>query len=309
MKKNVALALSSGGARGLAHLGVIQELQSRGYCITSVAGASIGSLMGAVCAMNKTDLFVDFVNSFGNEDWISLLDLTISSRGFIKAEKVFQKIAEVLPDMPIEKMDMPLAIIASDIISGKEKVITEGSFYQAVRASIAIPAVITSVRNDNQILVDGGVVNPVPINHLHRQPDDIVVAVNLNAYPNEELPETVEEKTEIETMPDNKNLLEKAHEKIKNLAAVRDNLFDALLEKLSQNKGERGYTAIIQRVTDIMVQRLAALSIELNKPDIVIDVPLDSAGVFEFNKAQYLIELGHKLAADAISEYEHYSFE
>lgn len=300
MKKNVALVLSSGGAKGLAHIGVIQELQAQGYSISSISGASIGSLIGGLYAINKLDEFTDYVSSLTIDDVINMIDLTLSSRGFIKAERLFRHIENIIPDTLIEEMNIPLAIIATDISNRKEKVITKGSFYQAVRASIAIPAIVTSVRESDQILVDGGVMNPIPINHLHRQENDIVVAVNLYGYPKEN-DHNYNEKSISNSIKNDTNFLHFAYNRLKSIKSVKNNIF----ENLAHSSGNSyGYISTLGIVTSLMVQRISALSLELGKPEMIVSIPIDAAGTFDFHKAQSLIKLGREISAKTIMDYE-----
>ena len=182
MKKNVALVLGSGGARGLAHIGVINELEEQGFIITSVSGTSIGSLIGGFCAMGKLNELTEWLTTLQKKDVYSLMDPTLSTNGLLKAEKVFRKLNTIIPDVLIEDMNIPYAAVATDVINREEVIFTKGSFYKAARASIAIPTIITPVISENSILVDGGLLNPIPANRVKRTEGDILVVVNLSWF-------------------------------------------------------------------------------------------------------------------------------
>jgi len=179
MKQNVALVLSSGGSRGLAHIGVINELVKQGFQITSVSGSSIGSVIGGVYAMGKIQEYTEWVSAFNKRDVWGFMDFTPATNGLLKGERVFDKMKAFIPDINIEDMPIPFAAVATDIFHEKEVVFTKGSFYEAARASIAIPAIFTPVKYNHTILLDGGIINPIPIEHVVRKNRDILVVVNL----------------------------------------------------------------------------------------------------------------------------------
>ena len=155
IKKPVSLVLSSGGSKGLAHIGVINELEKQGFLITSVSGSSIGSVIGGIYAMGKLPEYTNWVKTLNQKAIWGLMDFTVSTNGLLKGEKVIEKMRTFIPDMPIEKMNIPFAAVATDILNEKEVVFRSGSFYEAIRASVAIPTIITPVKYKDTILVDG----------------------------------------------------------------------------------------------------------------------------------------------------------
>lgn len=286
MKRNVALVLSSGGSRGLAHAGVIQALEAEGFHISSVAGSSIGAVIGGLYAMGQLDAYTEWIKGLNRRDVWGLMDFTLAPHGLIKGEKVFEKMKTFIPDVPIEAMRIPYAAVATDILNEREVVFHRGSFYDAVRASIAIPAVITPVRYDDTFLIDGGVLNPVPIDFVHRNGDDLLVVVNLYGEPTAKVPKKVlPEPSEVEATS-NFSL----------------NGFFSRLSKLasSADRQSMGYYSLLSASSSAMVRRMAQLTIAHHQPDIVIHIPADSAGTFEFFKATELIELGKELTFEAI---------
>ena len=181
MKKNVSLVLSGGGARGIAHIGVIEELEKQGFNIKSISGTSMGSLVGAVYAVGKMQEYKNWIYTLDRLDVLKLIDFTFSSQGLVKGDRVFKKMKEFIPDTNIEELDIHYAATAADIINNKEVVFTKGSIYDAVRASVAIPTVFTPVITENSVLVDGGVMNNVPISHVKRTKNDLLIVVYVNA--------------------------------------------------------------------------------------------------------------------------------
>ncbi|TDO01439.1 patatin-like phospholipase family protein [Sunxiuqinia elliptica] len=281
MKQNVALVLSSGGSRGLAHIGVISELEKHGFQISSVSGSSIGSVIGGLYAMGKLHEYTHWVSSFNKRDVWGFMDFTLASNGLLKGERVFDKMKTFIPDMNIEDMPIPFAAVATDILHEKEVVFTKGSFYEAVRASVAIPAVFTPVKYNNTILVDGGILNPIPIEHVRRKNGDILIVVNLYG----------EKKVDI---PNEKNIDN----------GYLNRLINPLLTLISTgDKSSKGYYSLLSSTTSAMIQKIAELNIEKHKPDLVINIPHDSASTFDFYKAKELIELGESAAKEAITNY------
>lgn len=281
MKQNVALVLSSGGSRGLAHIGAISELEKQGFEITSVSGSSIGSVIGGLYAMGKLHEYTEWVSTFNKMDIWGFMDFTLTTNGLLKGERVFDKMKSFIPDMNIEDMPIPFAAVATDILHEKEVVFTKGSFYEAVRASVAIPAVFTPVKYNNTILVDGGILNPIPIEHVRRKNGDILIVVNLYG----------EKKVDI---PKEKNTYN----------GYLNRLMNALLTLISTgDKSSKGYYSLLSSTTSAMIHKIAKMSIEKHKPDIIINIPYDAANTFDFYRAKELIKLGESAAKEAIINY------
>jgi len=281
MGKSVALVLSSGGSRGLAHIGVINELVKQGFQITSVSGSSIGSVIGGLYAMGKLQEYTEWVRTLNKKDVWGFMDLTLSTHGLLKGERVFDKMKTFIPDMNIEDMPIPFAAVAIDILQEKEVVFTKGSFYEAARASVAIPAVFTPVKYTDTILVDGGVLNPIPIEHVLRKNGDMLIVVNLYGEKTVDIPK--------EKNIDNGYL---------------NRLMNTLLTLISTgDKSSKGYYSLLSSTTSAMIHKIAKMNIEKHKPDIVINIPCDSANTFDFYKAKELIELGESAAKKAIINY------
>ena len=290
MKQKIALVLSSGGARGTAHIGVIQELLRRGYDIGSIAGSSMGAVVGGVYASGKLDEYEEWICALSKFDMFNLVDFTISTNGIIKADKVLNEIKKFIPDQNIENLPVQFTAVATDIINKKEIVFTKGSLFEAIRASIAIPMVITPIRNNDMWLVDGGVLNPVPVNRVARNDGDIMIAVNVNA--------------QIPFKESNKP--EKSTGYIDQLTKGR---LAGFQEKLAQifpshpQKERLGYFDLMTDTIGLMVSQMSRLTLEMNPPDIVINISRQVCGNFDFFKAEELIEIGRTAAREALIEY------
>ena len=181
MKQAISLVLSGGGARGIAHIGVIEELIEQGFEIKSIAGSSMGAIVAGMYALGKLQEYKEWLYKLDKIDAFGLLDFTLSKRGLIKGNKIFKKLKKVIPDENIENMNIPYIAVATDIINRKEIIFDKGSFYEAIRASVSIPTLVTPSKQGNDYLVDGGVLNPLPLNRVKRTENDILVAVFVNA--------------------------------------------------------------------------------------------------------------------------------
>lgn len=288
MKPTVALVLGSGGARGIAHIGVIHELINQGYEISSISGSSMGALVGGVYAAGKLDEFESFLCSLSKMDVFNLVDFTLSTQGIIKADRVLKEMQKFIPDQKIEDLPIKYAAVTTDLKNKKEVVITQGSLYDAIRASISIPMVITPMQKVDTLFVDGGVLNPVPVNRVFRHENDILVAVNLNANIPYKKPTIID--------PDRGSLEKMTRSKLIGFQRNLAKLFPG------NKKENMGYFDLIGVTTSLMLLQIAKLTLELNPPDLLIEISRQSCGIFDFYKASELIELGKKETIKAVNK-------
>ena len=284
-KKSIALVLSSGGSKGLAHIGVIKELEKHGFKISSISGSSIGAVVGGLFAMGKLTEYTNWVKALDKRAVWGLMDFTISTNGLLKGERVLDEMKAFIPDLPIEKMNIPFAAIASDILNEKEVVFTSGSYYEAIRASISIPSILTPVKYKDTILVDGGVLDPVPVEYVKRNDNDILVVVNLFG-------DAEEKAKKIDLYDENTT-----SGKIKGIIKSITNLIS------SGDRRSIGYFSLFDITTSAMVHKIAKHNIARHQPDILINIPKNSASTFDFHKAEELIKIGEDVANKAILEY------
>ena len=283
MNKKVALVLSSGGCRGLAHIGVIEELLNDGYEISSISGSSIGSLIGGVYASGNLKPFTDWVCQLDEVDVYDLIDLTLTGAGFIKGERIFKKFETFIGFKTFEELKIPLAVVATDIVKREEIVFDKGNLILAIRASVAIPTIITPLLYKDMVLVDGGVINPIPVNCVKRNEGDILVVVDVNSKIPYEKPRF-------------DMLLGKSKEttlkrKIFDFAKRKTNLFS---DEKKASKGLPGYYTVMDKSIDIMQDKISQLTVITKQPEIDVEVSRDAASTFEFYRAQELIAAGRE---------------
>jgi len=181
MSRKVALVLASGGARGLAHIGAIEELEKRGFEITSISGASMGALIGGIYAAGGLNAFKEWMKSVDKMKVFTLLDFTVSMDGFVKGQKIITELKKFVPNKNIEDLNVPFTAVSTDIKHRKEVVFNSGNLFDAIRASISIPSLFKPYKIGDMILIDGGVSNPIPLDRVQRTDGDILVCVDLNA--------------------------------------------------------------------------------------------------------------------------------
>lgn len=296
MKKKVTLVLSGGGARGIAHIGVIEELERRNYEIVSVTGTSMGAMVGGYFAAGQIDIFKDFMVSLDRRKVLNLVDFTLSRQGMVKGDRVFKAIEELIPDASIEDFKIPYAAVAVDLLNSREVVFREGSLFEAIRASVSIPTVLTPVKTQQGLLVDGGVLNNIPISHAPRVDDDLLVVCNVNARIPAQHPVISYE----EDQKKKKAYKKKVEEFQTHLRKV---LPGNPLEKREQSPEEKmGYFNLINTTINLMTYHMAQLSLQHFTPDVLIEVSRDSCGTYDFFKADEMIEAGRIAATNSLDK-------
>ncbi len=300
-KPDVALVLSSGGARGLVHIGAIEELERQGYPITSVAGCSMGALVGGMYAAGRLHDFKQWMYDLDRSKMWKLTDLSLSLTHLMKGERVIEAMKDVVPDVEIQNLPIPYAAVATDWETGREVVFRSGSLYDAIRASISMPAVFSPVRRDGMILVDGGIFNPLPLNRVERHEGDILVAVNVSG-PDFEGQVSLRRKKEEE---EERQMEEALKRKRANQNPLRRHLPSlptraSLLERLLPDDLDVNYITLVDRALSIAIKQNAALELELYQPDIVADIDLAEFDSFDYDKAKQIALRGEKAMRKAI---------
>ncbi len=288
MKQKITLVLSGGGARGIAHIGVIEELVKQGYQISSISGTSMGALIGGVYALDRMNELKNWLYTLDKIKVFSLIDFTFNSHGFIKGDKVLKKMKEFIEDKNIEDLDVLYSATATDIINKKEVIFTKGSIYDAIRASIAIPTVITPVKVGDTLLVDGGVLNNIPIKNAIRCKDDLLVVVDVNA----DIPLI--------------KMLSSKNERESKLSIYKKKItgfYDHLQSIHPSTKEEKlNYFNLIDKTISLMMQRATQLLLEQYSIDMMIEIPRESCSTFDFFRAEELVEIGRFAALKSIGK-------
>lgn len=282
-KRDVALALSSGGARGLAHIGAIEVLKEQGYNITSIAGCSMGALIGGVYAAGKLEAFREWMKTIDRKKMLELTDFSLSFNHFAKGTRIIEAIMEFVPDVSIEDLPIPYCAVATDWKTGREVVFDKGSLFQAIRASISLPSFYEPVLRNGMILIDGGVTNPLPLNRVVRRDGDILVGVDVSGHDYET--QWKEQHELAERRKRSTSLTQKIRNRL-----IPDNL-------------EFNHYTMLSRVSSIMIRQNSLLMAQLMKPEILVDIQMSKYESFDFDKSERLIAIGRKKTLQAINEY------
>jgi NTE family protein len=296
-RPSVSLVLGAGGARGLAHIGVIEVLEARGYRIVGIAGSSMGALVGGIHAAGKLRAYRDWVLALDRRDVLRLLDFAFGHPGLIKGERVLAVLRDLVGEHRIEELPIPFTAVATDIRSRREIWLNKGSLFDAIRASIAIPMVFTPQRLMGRELVDGGLLAPVPIAATRQVHADLVVAVDVNARP--EGPRFPPRNGDLSTEP-----TESAGKR----QALRERIekfLDGLLGKDEDQPSQTtGLVDLMARSLDVMQSQISRMQLALDPPDLMIRVPHDSCLFYEFWRAAELIRRGREIANAALDAFE-----
>ncbi|MER2299148.1 patatin-like phospholipase family protein [Pseudomonas promysalinigenes] len=342
MSKRVALVLGSGGARGYAHIGVIEEIERRGYDIACIAGCSMGAVIGGIYAAGKLDEYRNWIESLDYLDVLRLVDVSFRL-GAIRGDKVFGQIRKIVGDINIEQLRIPYTAVAADLTNQQEIWFQEGCLHQAMRASAAIPSLFTPVMQGNRMLVDGGILNPLPIVPVVSSHCDLIIAVNLNATnqkqyqlpvierppafkmrfdallsslgsrlpfrrkPAEELIRIEKEIVAEGLAPPNPWLADSGAPQAQQPAAAPEREGapkSATGSFIIDNVGPASLLDLINQSFEVMQTSLAQYKIAGYPPDVLINVPKRVCRFFEFYKAPELIALGREIARDTLDNYE-----
>jgi NTE family protein len=282
MGKKIALVLSGGGARGLAHIGVIEELEKREMEISSIAGTSMGALVGGVYAYGKLEEFKNWMYTLDKRKVFSLVDFTLSTSGLVKGDRVLKAMKEFIPDKNIEELGIDFSATAADITNHKELVYRSGSLYKAIRASIAIPTVITPVLEEGKVIVDGGVMNNLPVKNVTRNEGDMLIAVYVNAN----VPVSKPKDSRMENKAKQSGYRKKISE-----------FYEYLHELVPESKTEKmGFFNLIENTITSMTYQQVQLTLENHPPDMLVEVSRDICGTYDFYKAEEVVEAGRREA-------------
>ncbi|MEH6545680.1 MAG: patatin-like phospholipase family protein [Sneathiella sp.] len=285
-QKTVSLVLGSGGARGMAHIGVIQWLIDNGYDIRSISGASIGSLVGGIYALDKLDDFTGWVTALTKSDILRLLDFSIGQAGLVKGDRIIDTLRDLVGDKLIEDLPISYTAVASDIVNEKEIWFSNGPLFEAIRASISMPMFFTPAKYGDRELLDGGMLNPVPVAPTFRDATNETIAVNL-AGEAAILPKPEEQNFDFPEIAGFRSMLNQYIE----------NMTPAIL---TETNSRIGFFQMIDQTIDTMQGAIARQKLAAYPPDIILEVPRNCCGTLEFDRSAEMIELGYSIAAKTI---------
>ncbi|MDT5361174.1 MAG: hypothetical protein QOC69_2936 [Mycobacterium sp.] len=309
----VALSLGSGGARGYAHIGVINELRDRGHEIVGIAGSSMGALVGGLEAAGKLDEFATWASSLTQRAVLRLLDPSLTSAGVLRAEKILDAVREILGEAVIEALPIPYTAVTTDLIAGKSVWLQRGPVDEAIRASIAIPGVIKPHVLDGRLLADGGILDPLPMAPIAAVNADLTIAVSLGGA----------DPSRTGTPPEPGPTTELLSRMWRSTTALLDTstartVFDTpaartVLSRFTNDGVEAddpddkevsvprlGSFEVMNRTIDIAQAALMRHTLAAYPPDLLIEVPRNACRSLEFHRADEVIEIGQELAAAAL---------
>jgi NTE family protein len=321
-----AVVLGSGGARGYAHIGALEVLAERGFEVVSIAGTSMGALVGGVAAAGKLEAYTAWARSLTQREVWRLLDLSITSpNGAIRAERIIAKVGEILEGATIESLPIPFTAVATDINARREVWFQRGPVEHAIRASIAIPGVITPAVINGRVLVDGGLINPIPIEPTAAAAADLTIAVSLSGLRATGGPTTpVKESSEQRPHQEWTTRLRRSAAEVLESERVRaitsrfgghsrdlehdqtippeavDGLPQTPMDALVVRSADVGLVDLLNMSFETMSALISRYRMASNPPDVLVTVPSNAVRTLDFHRAAEMIELGRQLTTEAL---------
>lgn len=287
--KTVSLVLGSGGARGLAHIGVIEWLLENGYEIRSISGASMGALVGGIYATGKLDIYKNWVTALDRADVVKLLDLSFGWGGLFKGERLMDKLRELIGDQLIEDLPMDYTAVATDVEEEREVWLSKGSLFDAIRASIAVPLMFTPHPVNGRRLLDGGLLNPLPIAPTLRDTTDLTIAVNVDGRPDE--PGVV---MPLPVADSGADATADAPGSYK--ARIRGFMTEIKNKIAPDREKHLDYFDVMTMSIETMQNTIVRMKLGAYTPDHLLVISRDAARAYEFYRASELIALGRRAA-------------
>ncbi len=296
-KPRIGLALGAGGAKGLAHIGVIEEIHRRGFDIVAIAGSSMGALVGGIEAAGKLDIYRDWVTTLAKFDVLKLVDWSLSGGGFIKGDRIIGTLRQMIGELEIDDLPVQFTAVATDMERHREVWLTHGSLFDAIRASIAIPSLFRPHLIHGRRLVDGALLNPVPVTPLMRTPCDYIIAVSVDGPAEAATPER---DVDADETTDDIALDEGASGYGRKMA----DLVGRMMPHGNGKTSGPGAFSLLAQALDMMQANLARLRLATNQPDLLVEMPRNVSTAYEFYRARELIEMGRQRAARALDNWQ-----
>lgn len=289
-KSTISLVLGSGGGRGHAHIGVIRALEERELGILNIAGTSMGAVIGGIYAADKLGTYVDWAYSLDKSDVVKLLDFSFTWTSLFKGERIIEVLKELVGDRQIEELDRGFTAVATALEEQREVWLNKGSLFNAIRASTAVPGVFSPVNRNGRTLVDGGLVNPIPIAPTLNDATDLTIAVNLSGSKEDYKPS--DEKGQSKTSRSDDTYRERI-----------SSFVNGLLESDSSELASPDAADLLVKSIDVMQGAIARLKLAAYAPDLVIEIPRNACSFFEFYRAEEMAELGYERTCKALDEF------
>ncbi len=290
-RSRVGLALGAGGAKGLAYIGVIEELDARGFDVVAIAGSSMGALIGGIYAAGKLDVYRDWVSALAKLDVLRLVDWSLSGGGLIKGERIIGVLRELIGEERIEELPITYTAVATDIDRQREVWLDRGPLFEAIRASIAIPSIFRPHMREGRRLVDGGLLNPVPVMPLLGADCEYIFAVSADGP--SEVPAPEQDAAADDDEPEATGYGHRIAEFVSRLVPHGEPK-----EKVP------GALELLNQSLDLMQANLAGLRLAAYRPDLLIELPRNMATSYQFYRARELIERGREQAGRSLDAWE-----
>jgi len=299
--------LGSGGARGLAHIGAIEALEEHGYTISSIAGCSMGSIIAGMYAAGQLKDAKDWFLQVDMQLIWRMIDFNLlSTNSLVKGQRIIAELQKVVPDRQIEQLNIPCTIIASDLIRTEEVLFRSGSLFEAVRASISIPLFFQPVQQDERLLVDGGILSPLPLHAIERTEGDILVAMDISGKDSMSLDMKIPEPIDVEGriadltsrgIPVPQSWQKQLRQLGKRVDTIRQNRAKDLGRNVS-------FVSLLDRMNDMQIQQNTILECRLTPPDVHAVMRQYAYNTFDFDKAEEIIAEGKRIMGEALTRYE-----
>lgn len=300
-RTTVSLVLGSGSARGLAHIGVIEWLEENGYEIRSISGSSMGALVGGIYAAGKLDAYRNWVTALDRSDVLRMLDLSFGWSGLLKGERIINKLRDLIGDCEIEDLSISYTAVATDIERGKEVWLSRGMLFDAIRASIAVPLVFTPYELGGRKLLDGGLLNPLPVAPTLRDHNDITIAVNVDARPGHRPGSSRVGPGWKAPDPDPRPSRNDSDESSSYRARVKTFIQELQDRITPDRKQDWGFVDVMMASFETMQSSIVRMQMAAYMPDYYLAISSDVARAYEFYRAAELIQLGRDTAEEQLA--------
>lgn len=298
-RPRLGLALGSGSARGWAHIGILRALEERGLRPDVITGASVGALVGAACAAGRLADLEEWVCNLTQRDVWRLVDTTFRSGGVMTGNRLMEAIAAHIGDAPIETLSIRFGAVATDLYTGEEIWLREGPFMTAVRASSGLPGLFSPTWHDGRWLIDGGVVNPVPVSLCRALGADVVIAVDLRRSVTQVAMRALEQSGRNHTLPEPEASTEGTA-----ILQKWAGLVDGLVETFRSRRSEPGLFEVMASAVNIMQDRITRSRLAIDPADLVLRPDLTRFQLMDFHHGREAIDIGHSLVGEVASQLE-----